>query len=216
MNAASSSRLPSIGDLINPECQPLRFSTVRVHTKTRPPAIRTESDSTDAFNGIFTDLARDCGQNPHTAGIIEVSSPMTSWNMPWFVLDRDLDRYWYTKDIKGSHILFDLKALRVRVCAYAIKTNFGPVGGWHLKSWMLLGSVDGREWRCIDEQRGTAALNGRNKWARISVQPIQWFRFIRLEMTEPNHWGDYSLVMAAFELFGDCELASHLEERDAS
>jgi hypothetical protein len=62
----------------------------------------------------------------------------------------------------------------------------------------------------LDEQRDTDVLNGRNKWARFSIVEMGWVRFVKLEMTGPNHWGDHSLVLSEFELFGELERADGL------
>jgi hypothetical protein len=178
--------------------------TVR-RTSTRPIMRAPEDEFTQAFDGIFASLSRECGENPHSSGRVAASSPTTSWNEPFNVLDLDFESYWYTKDIKNSYILFDMRDHRVRLNGYALKTNFGPVGAWHLKSWVLFGSLDSREWVCLDEQRDTEILNGRNKWARFSVIDLGRLRFIKLQMTGPNHFGDHSLMLSEFELFGELE-----------
>jgi hypothetical protein len=203
----------SIAGLLHVECEPIKFAIPKRHTKfflsrevgnfANSHLRGTEDEFVEAFNGVFAALTRECGENPHTAGKVAVTSSTSSWNEPFHVLDMNFEKYWYTTDTKGSYILFDMLTYRVRVSGYAVKTNFGPVGGWHLKSWILLGSDDGREWMCLDEQRGTSVLNGPNKWAKFTVEPIAWCRCIKLEMTDRNHWGDYALILSEFELFGE-------------
>jgi hypothetical protein len=212
--------IASIGDLMQPECNPLKFSVVNPHTKPitrtiRRASVRTilrapEDEFMQIFDGIFAVLSRECGANPHSSGRVEVSSPTTSWNQPFNVLDLDFESHWYTKDIKDSYILFDFLDSRVRLNCYALKTNFGPVGAWHLKSWVLYGSLDARQWVCLDEQRDTEILNGRNKWAKFSIVDLGWLRFAKLQMTGPNHFGDHSLMLSEFELFGQLEHENRL------
>ena len=157
----------------------------------------------EAFDGIFAEMARQCGGNPHLAGQIEVSSEHTMFNDPWVVLDHKSECYWYSQDVLHSFLLIDMKENEVNVSGYSLQTSFAPVEGWHLRTWALLGSNDRENWTCIDEVRGSEKLNGRNRWAKFETVQLGYVRYVKLEITDVNWWGDNSLVLTNFELFGD-------------
>lgn len=157
-----------------------------------------------AFDGIFAELRRRSGgQNPHVTGEIVVSSEATRYNDPWSIIDGKPENYWYSDTVEEPKIMFDMQNYEVCIRGYAIQTNFVPLEGWHLRSWAILVSSDGQNWKCLDEVRGSSILNGRNKWVKLDVVPIGWTRYIKLVMTDTNHRDDWTLTIANFEIHGD-------------
>lgn len=156
-----------------------------------------------AFDGIFADMTRRCGQNLHLAGEIEIIGEHTMFNDPWVVLDFTSQSYWYSESVPNASLLIDMKENEVNISGYSLQTSFAPVEGWHLRNWALLGSNDKENWICIDEVRGSTLLNGRDRWAKFETVQLGFVRYVKLMTTDVNWWGDDSLVLSKFELFGD-------------
>ena len=161
------------------------------------------------FDGIFRYLWLLNNKNPHDAGIIEVSSNDWRFNPPHCCLDPSWRSYFYTPDEPNSFIKFDLKTYRAKITSYAIQTNATGTGGWHLKSWVLECSTNDVDYIILDEYRGNNALNGKNNFSSFNVEKCPWFRYLKLTMTEQNHWGDYSLLMSHIELHGELQDLIH-------
>jgi hypothetical protein len=89
---------------------------------------------------------------------------------------------------------------------YTIGTyGYGP-GGAHLKSWLVETSVDGENWREVDQRGGrwfgNKQLNGERFTATFPVADGGECRFIRLVNIGRNHsWSDL-LWISAWEIFG--------------
>jgi hypothetical protein len=58
--------------------------------------------------------------------------------------------------------------------------NDGPLGGWHLKSWLIETSADGESWREADDRENNKQLNGSILNVTFEVAGGGDSRFIRL------------------------------------
>ena len=202
----------SISDFESFLAKPIQKPSVRrvvVHMRQKQSAkdqkIQTQSPEiiNPVFDGIFRYLWLINNQNPHDAGLIEVTCSDWRFNPPQNILNPTWKSYFYTTDEPNSFLKFDFKTYRVKLSSYAIQTNATGTGGWHMQSWILECSTNDKDYTILDEYRGTELLNGKSKFSNFTLYQCPWFRFLKLTMTEKNHWGDYSLLLSHLELHGE-------------
>jgi hypothetical protein len=85
---------------------------------------------------------------------------------------------------------------------YAIRTNGGYPGGYHLKSWLVETSADGESWREVAREENNKQLNGIWFAGTFEVAGSGECRFIRLVNIGRNHFGNDILWITAWEIFG--------------
>jgi hypothetical protein len=79
------------------------------------------------------------------------------------------------------------------------------VGGANPKSWALEVSHDKEAWTEIDDRKGNSDLNGANITKTYQTHESEFYRYVRLILTGPNHQGNNYLLLSGFELFGDLQ-----------
>jgi hypothetical protein len=84
-----------------------------------------------------------------------------------------------------------------------IRTNLRDPGDWHLKSWLVETSVDGKSWREVAREENNEQLNGEWFTSTFAVTGGGECRFIRLVNIGKNHYGDGQLVISAWDIFGN-------------
>jgi hypothetical protein len=102
----------------------------------------------------------------------------------------------------NNWICYDFKERRIVPTHYTIRTNGHGPGCFHLKSWLVETSVDGKSWREVAREEDNKQLNG--KWF-IGTFPVAGgggCRFIRLVQIGRNHCGTDALKISAWEIFG--------------
>lgn len=158
------------------------------------------------FNGIMAELRRRCGgQNPSTAGMIEVKASSIHLNEPHNVLDYDWNRFFGTNDVPNSWIEFDMKNMSVSVTNYSLRSGI-PFSGTFpdtFTQWAIEGSNNERVWELIDS-RNTHDLAEPRMTATYEVQHKgKFYRYIRMHHTGENlRQGHHFLEISNIELFG--------------
>jgi hypothetical protein len=111
-----------------------------------------------------------------------------------------------TEDIlhtRNNWICYDFKERRIVPTHYTIRTHaFGP-GGYHLKSWLVETSTDGKNWREVAREEDNEQLDDSRFTATFAVAGGWECRFIRLVNIGRNHFGDNCLLISAWEIFGN-------------
>jgi hypothetical protein len=77
-------------------------------------------------------------------------------------------------------VCYDFKERRTVPTHYAIRTRGSTPGGFHLKSWLVETSVDGKTWREVARQEDNEQLNGKFFTGTFVVASGGDCRFIRL------------------------------------
>jgi hypothetical protein len=103
--------------------------------------------------------------------------------------------------MRNNWVCYDFKARRVMPTHYAIRTGRDR-GGPHLKSWLIETSKDGKSWREVAREEDNEQLHGSRFTGTFTVAGGEECRFIRLVNIGRNHYGDDSLRIAAWEIFG--------------
>ena len=163
-------------------------------------------DSSKPLDGIIAHLTREIG-NVHEQGIVNVTASSTGATAchPRYVTSLGVNLCFGSKNEPNSWICWDFKEGRVSPMSYSIMTILRGQGNRHLKSWALEVSNDGENWKVIDSRENSNDLNDciATENFKIRPRPCGSFRFVRLRMTGPNHFGDYSLHINSLEFFGD-------------
>jgi hypothetical protein len=182
----------------------------------------------DVPDGIIAHLTRECGGNVHDRHVIDVTSGSfgkeTVGANPHsgaydnradyaakIAADLETDSCfisacrWDTEDIphtRNNWICYDFKERRIVPTHYAIRT-FGRRPGWeHLKSWLVETSADGEIWREVAREEDNEQLNGCGFTGTFAMAVGGECRFIRLVNIGRNHYGNDSLRITAWEIFG--------------
>jgi hypothetical protein len=202
------------------------------HAKQFPPSLKKGIYADfDVPHGIVAHLTRECGGNVHDRHVVDVTSGSFEKehyganphsgdykNDPCWVAKNAADLesavgFWSAFRDKRENIphtrnnwlCYDfsvLKDRRILPTHYTIRTNGVGWGNWHLKSWLVETSVDGKSWREVAREEGNRQLNGRWFTATFPVAGDGECRFIRLVNIGRNHEGTDTLQISAWEIFG--------------
>lgn len=209
MNGAGFSDLNAFLVKPKPKVYIRRFFVSKITDTQKENKNQIISKSPETINpllhGIIQYLWELCNQNPHDSGLISITSTKSHFNSPRNVLDINFKSYFYTDDEPDAFLKIDFKNYRVRLTSYVIQTNLTGTGGWHMRSWIVECSLNDEEWIILDENRACEVLNGTSRCNSFNIANCPWLRFLRIKMTEKNHWGDGSLLLAHLELHGEIE-----------
>jgi hypothetical protein len=175
----------------------------------------------DVPDGIIAHLTRKCGGNVHDRHVVEVTSGSFEKETQGLeddprcaaknATDFETDSLFFSafrdkeEDIphtRNNWICYDFKERRIVPTHYTIRTHHGGPGDDHLKSWLVETSVDGKTWREVDHKENNKQLNGTYFIGTFPVAGGGECRFIRLVNIGRNHYGDDSLMITAWEIFG--------------
>ncbi|OHS98827.1 F5/8 type C domain containing protein [Tritrichomonas foetus] len=156
----------------------------------------------EPLNGIFTLLRNKCGGNPHTKGIINISSSTTCANHAYQVIDPGWMSHWVTENGPDQWIKFDFKTSRMYLTHYTIKTYNYVTGGNHMRSWVVEGSTNDNDWLEIDRKQSVGDLNERYKVKSYQCKNPGAFRYIRIKQTGKTHCDSDIMVLTNVEFFG--------------
>jgi hypothetical protein len=150
-----------------------------------------------SLDGIISYLAKKHGGNVHEKGVVTITSKSV-WDDATERLktaaNLTSDSYFCSKNKPGQWFCWDFGEMRIYPTHYTIKTRA-------LKSWIVEGSLDGRNWTEIDQQTDNQGFVPPNT-ASFAVSNPEEFRFLRLTQTDENHDGHDLLYLFAVEFFG--------------
>jgi hypothetical protein len=104
---------------------------------------------------------------------------------------------------RDPFIQFTFLNSRVSISAYSLQSA-DRADEKKPHTWFLVASNDEDDWVTLDEQEQNWALRGRARTASIACNNAteDAFKFVRLQMPEPNFFGDWQFVLARVEFFG--------------
>lgn len=152
------------------------------------------------FHGIIAHLTAECGGNVAENGLVNVTAKTVYCGL-FRPLDFDDYALYYMSDY-GSEQWFclDFKTSRVVPTHYTIRSQY--YGRSALKSWVLEASLDGADWKELDQRNDNHDLDGKGKVASFATSDSGTFRFIRLRQTGVNHDDELRFAITALEIFG--------------
>ena len=154
------------------------------------------------FKGIFAYLSPNHDESEYK---IEASSCSTYGHPNEVVNQEPSLAYWESEDKPEQYIQFDFINKKVLLNAYSLRSSSNETDMLHPKSWIFAGSNDEEEWFTLDQQDHSVDLNSGNaemSWECSNRTSDNPFRFIRLQMVEPNHFGSWIFRLSRIELFG--------------
>jgi hypothetical protein len=167
--------------------------------------ISVEMEEKDPFNGIVMYLA-----DIEKYEVVVTASSSTAHGFPENVLSRHSHiSFWESEPRRNQWLLFDFDRFRVNCTSYIIQSADNGTDERHPKSWMILGTNDQTAWETIDAQENFPGLNRRSASAVFSVaEPSgNYYRYLKLMMTEANFRGDWTFRISQVEFFGSVSLS---------
>jgi hypothetical protein len=182
----------------------------------------------DVPDGIVAHLTRECGGNVHDHHVVDVTSgsferethglnPHSGayGNHPSYAAmnaaDLATDSYFQSAyrqkeeeipHTRNNWVCYGFKERKIVATHYAIRTYWGEPRDWHLRSWLVKTSVNGKSWREVDRQEPNDQLNSPKFTGTFAVAGGGECRFIRLVNIGRNHGGYDGLVISAWDIFG--------------
>jgi hypothetical protein len=192
---------------MEPKSKPLSGSSKPSFSQSCPPKrekVRSKFEiplkQARSLEGVISYLTKKHGGNVHEKEIVIITSKSVHHN-PKFCLKRITDltvaSNFCSQDDPGQWVRWDFGEMRLRPTHYTVKADY-------LKSWVVEGSVDGKNWAEIDRQTDNQDFKDASTSIAVSfaVRVSREFRFIRLTQIDENHWGGDQLVLYGVEFFG--------------
>lgn len=155
----------------------------------------------DPMDGIFKELNKVSGANPHDSGIISIIPSDTTCPNYSNIIINGWKQHWFSFQPNPS-VCFDFKDRKIILSGYSFQTYAGDKDYGHLKSWKIQGSDDALSWVDIDTKNENNDLNMSNAVRYWQIENKYAYRFIRILLTGPNHAGSDILVLKHVEFFG--------------
>ena len=76
-----------------------------------------------------------------------------------------------------------------------------------LKDWNVLVSEDNTNWTQIDSKRGINEMTRGGIDYYVAVDSPVWAKYVKFLMPQTNHDGEWCMVLARVEVFGDVDQA---------
>jgi hypothetical protein len=151
-----------------------------------------------SLDGIISRLTKNHAGNVHEKRIVAITSKSVHRNPVYAlknVVDLTTESRFISLEAPGEWIHWDFGLRRVRPTHYTMK-------GGILKSWVIEGSVDGKNWTALDQKTDSQEFRLDGNKASFDFPKPGDFRFLRLTQTDKNHQGKDILVLRAVEFFG--------------
>jgi hypothetical protein len=110
--------------------------------------------------------------------------------------------YFWSKNQPNQFVKWDFRGFTLSPTQYSIRSYSGAKNSAHLKSWVVLGSLDGSHWNIVARQTDCEQLNQKSVVASFPFPQEFEGRFLILKQTGKNHRGDDVLAFSQFEIFG--------------
>jgi hypothetical protein len=160
-------------------------------------------DRNRPFDGVFAHLSRQCGENPHNAGLVAISAndrcssfvchDLVSEGKQWRSESADVDHY----------VKIDLKDLRLTPSAYSVKTHGSLwTGRLFVRSWRFEGSNDDSRWEVLDSHANSDELMGDDRENSFAISTTTRFRFLRFIQAGVNSSNSRFFCLQRLEAFG--------------
>jgi hypothetical protein len=150
------------------------------------------------LDGIISHLTKEAGGDVHEKGFVTITSRSVSSDHPEYCSGKCADltgeSEFESSDEPGQWICWDFHDRRVSVSHYTLCTQW-------LKSWVLEGSLDGRNWQELD-RRAEQKRPSPTSFAVSTAAHGSEHRFLRLTQTDKNRYRSDILVLNTAEFFG--------------
>lgn len=184
-----------------------RYATIQTSKQTIFQ-IPYDLNSLHQFEGILYYLRQQNSDDFENEVEITASSYRTERSRPQNAADfTDDDKYFGSKNLKGSWLCYNFKNRKVKPSYYSIKSWQNPKGNHHVKSWEIQASNDEKEWKVLDSRSDENSLDGSNLSKTFDIRFInnsnEFYKYIRIVQVGLNTGGTLYLNIQSLEFFGD-------------
>lgn len=161
-----------------------------------------EKEENKDFNGIINhlkELSDDLIDN-------EIKFSCSSMEIPTWIPKKcishdDPSIYYGSENEKNSWVCLEFLNHRIIPSDYTIGSTNNSI---HIRSWILEGSENEKDWDTIDKQENSQYMNGDNRIHTFKIKNVcnKQYRFIRLRSIGPAWDGRNFLRFNSFELYG--------------
>jgi hypothetical protein len=133
------------------------------------------------------------------------ASSSSSYGAPENLTSRtEANTIWESDDRPNPYLIFDFDKYSVRLSSYALRSSDNSTDYRHPQTWLVCGSNDEDEWIVLDEQEERQEFVGSSEvlFLPLDGEVYQFFRYIKVMMTGPNHKGDWVFRLSRIEFFG--------------
>lgn len=148
------------------------------------------------FNGVIAHIG---------GAVVEASSSTDPAKLKLLVSDEIGNNFWESEDQSDQFVQIDLGETRVSLSGYVLKSAPSTDYGLMPNSWIVAGSNDEDEWYLLDQVDNSSALSGCGIICYrecAEKESDDAFRFIRIQMTEPNDFGNFVFRLGRVEFYG--------------
>ena len=150
------------------------------------------------FDGIFAQMREKCGGNPHTHGLVTITSIGDARNHCWQVADPDWKDYYQTVNVQGAFIQIDFKSSKVLLEGYSILC-LPDINSGRPLYWTIEISDDQRTWTVVDTRAYQSILDEAYGVRSDNNRPS---RYVRFKQTNMSWETTYFFNLRRLELFG--------------
>jgi hypothetical protein len=119
------------------------------------------------------------------------------------LIDSKWTESWVSALRDDAWICFAFGDQKIFVVSYSLKSSAAPRGGNHLKSWLIEGSMDSRNWDELHSVVGCDPLNAPAAVVRFQLDSPAELMFLKLTQKGPSHAGPGSgFSLSGVDLFG--------------
>ena len=161
-------------------------------------------DSEQPFNGI---IAKILAKNSDSVRV-EASDTEGDEYYPECLIEQGDRRatFWQSSTNKRDpYLLFEFSGYKVKLTGYVLQSGGNSTDDRDPATWIVVGSNDGEEWFMLDDQESTRVLTGAyvtEFFECVEKESEEAFKFIKIQMVEPNHRGDWTFRLGRVEFFG--------------
>jgi hypothetical protein len=142
-------------------------------------------NSVRPLDGILSHLSQKHGGNVHDKGIVTITSSSVISTDPQYsaknLADVNKGCIFSSKNEVNQWVQLDFHYIRVNPIRYSLQSHNCPSNCFHLKSWVIEGSIDGSGWTKLERRTNNNDLNGPLLISSFSLSRSIDYRLIRLQ-----------------------------------
>jgi hypothetical protein len=180
------------------------FPKERFHSLIDSISCQFSKTNSEGLDGIISYLTRKHSCHVLDSNVISItaSSVGDAQKTPLrHVADFENQTYFFTQNTPNSWICYDFKTMRVTLTHYSIRSRRDS-NGYHLRSWILEGSIDCESWVELDHHANDSSMNSQGAIATFPISSSSDYQYIRLRQIGVNSNRNHCLIVNAIEFYG--------------
>ena len=169
--------------------------------------IKSFEASGDSLDGVILYLYNSFNKNYDTYVSVKSSSTIyiDDWREEALIIPTrnstsSIDN-WASFDVEKSNFTIYFHKHVVDITHYSFRSQSNHPYD-HPKSWVVEGSLDGKNWEIIDEEKDRTELCGIGKLKTFEVGHKGKYSYFKFTQTEPNNFNRHCFDLGKVEFFG--------------